>query len=70
MIVDSAKYRIYLDEDDKRPTFSASKTSFADTIHCWDGIPDDWPLEWRTRKTKHELPSVEKKSTRILHTSC
>ena len=24
-------------------------------IYRWDGIQDDWPLTWRTRKTKDEL---------------
>ena len=70
MAFDRATYHTYLDKDDKRPRSSCNKAELADMIHRWDGIPDDWPLTCRTRKTKDEFLERAKESIQVLYASC
>ena len=55
LVLDRATYHTFLDEQDRRPTTSWNKSKIADAISRWDGIPDDWPLTWRVKKTKDQL---------------
>ena len=55
VVVDRAICNTYLNEDYKRPKSSWNKAELDDTIYRWDGIPNDWSLPRRTRKTKNEL---------------
>ena len=43
VVLDRVTYHTHLDEKDRRPTKSWTK-KFANQVHKWDGIPDEWPL--------------------------
>ncbi len=55
VVLDRAIYHTFLDDLDRRPTSLWNKSRIADAIVRWNGVPEDWPLTWKHRKTKGEL---------------
>ena len=57
MLLGRAPYNTYLDEEDRKPTTSWNEARIAKSLLRWDGVPDGWPLKWKTSKRKNELLS-------------
>ena len=55
LVLDRETYHTVLDEEDRWPVNSWNKKRLADSIVRWEGIPDDWPLNWRNLKSKPQL---------------
>ena len=54
VLLDKATYHTYHDEKNPKPTTSWNKEKIAESLLRWEGVPDDWPLPWKTSKRKDE----------------
>ena len=61
LVLDRATYRTVLDENDKRPVEARNKKRIVDSIIRWNGVPDDWTLNWAHQKSKSQLLDQAKK---------
>ena len=55
VVLDRATYHTVVDEEDRRPVTCWNKARLIDAIRRWGGPPDDWPLTWAKKKSKHQL---------------
>ena len=55
VVLDRATYHTVLDDEDRRPVQSWSKSRLISSIKRWGGPPDNWVLTWANQKTKHQL---------------
>ena len=61
LVLDRATYHTVLDEEDRRPVTSWSKTKLCNAIERWGGCDDGWPLTWKKKKTLQELLDYARK---------
>lgn len=55
LVLDRATYHTKLDDEDRRPTTAWNKAKLSDAIIRWKGVPDEWPENWKMKKTKSQL---------------
>ena len=61
LVLDRATYHTVYDDEDRKPVTSWNKNRLFSAIRRWGGAPDDWPLTWASRKTKHQLLDYPRK---------
>jgi DDE superfamily endonuclease len=55
LVLDRATYHTRLTPHTNRMRKSYTKPELVDALERWDGIPDEWPSNWRQSKTKAQL---------------
>jgi len=55
LVLDRATYHAMIDDDDKLPRKSWAKPRLISCVERWGGPHEDWPEDWRMKKTKAQL---------------
>ena len=53
IVLDRTTCHTVLDDEDRRPVQSWSKSRLISSINRWGGPPDNWALTWANQKTKN-----------------
>lgn len=61
IVFDRATYHTVLDDNDRRPVQSWNKNRLICAILRWGGPPEDWTVEWKSKKTKAQLLEYARK---------